>query len=798
MSTEIDEQALAIVGLACRFPGVPDFTGLGALLREGREGITRLTADDDESPAHLRRDPRYVPAAGLLDGVEEFDHAAFGMSHGDAVRLDPQQRLLLELGREALDDADLAPADLAAPIGVYAGTELSQYLVRHLLPGLTGPDDPRWYPTVIANDKDFAASQLAFRLDLRGPAVGVQGACATGLVALHVGAQALLAGECDLSLVGAAALRLPARSGYLSQPGGLFSADGHTRSFDALGSGTVYGSGGAVLVLRRLADAIAAGNRLWAVVRGSAVYNDGAARPGFAAPTVKGHVHALAEALAVAGLDPSDIQYVEGNGTATPLGDALEIAAWKQVFRGAPVHVGSVRSNLGHLQSAAGLAGLLKCVWALREGSIPATLHFQEPNHELRGSGLQVDSALTPWPTRAGRRRAAVSAFGVGGVHATAILEQSSDRTEPRPSRGRRWQRARCWVNPPARGGPPASTQPDDLAALVRRLADLLPPGSPLPSPDRPLAELGVGSLDLLTFLAELEGQFPAATACLMTTSWSHFSLREITERLRPRSEPAPRPTPDGLVYRLVEVPGGRLEVLCGGEGPPALFLPPMGCSADVWSPVLRRLTDTMQVFAVSPPGFGRSEGPAEWSAQLLAALEVLAVDRPVHLVGWSHGGCVALGCALDAPERWGSLTLACTSARPLPRPSFTEMRALLAALLAAAESELAANAEARALFASRAAPAALEQARTLLSFDALARLPELRMPVMLVAGAHDAVLPAEHTDALAARIVHARRFDFAEVGHFLPVTAADRFVAAWLAFTRGEADTADRSGSDR
>lgn len=772
---------LAIVGLACRLPGASSFAALGALLREGREGVRRLDPLEDQAPAHVQADARYVPVAGVLEEVERFDHAAFGIPAAEAARMDPQHRVLLELAAEALEDAGHRPG--AGPVGVYAGAELSQYLVHHLLPGVGGPTDPRWFPAVIANDKDFLPAQIAFRLDLRGPTVAVGGACATGLVALHAAAQALLAGECDLALAGAAALRLPVRSGYLSQPGGLFSADGRTRSFDAGGTGTVYGSGAVVVALRR-ADELGPGEQPWALLRSTTVHNAGADRAGFATPGVAGHVHALADLLALAGVEPREVQLVEGNGTATPVGDAIELTALAQVFRGLPLHVGSVRSNLGHLQSAAGLAGLLKALWALRKGAIPATLHHEQPNAALRGTGLVVDTRLTPWPG-GGTRRAIVSAFGIGGVHAEALLQAPPPGERPaRPPRV--WQRELCWVEA-ARSPQPAAAAPAGLEELRALLAASLPPGVPVPAADAPLDRSGLDSLGLLAFLGALEARHPQAAGPLLAGPWRGLTLRALAAQLAPGvTASATPPDPgDGLSRRQVGPAGGRVDLREGGVGKPLLLLPPLGCGAGVWSPLVQHLGGH-RLLAPEPPGFGGTEGDsARWPGRLPALLDAVGEEGPVHVLGWSFGGSVALAFALACPERVASLTLVCASARPLPSPSFAALGALLAAVRAAVEDETADRPDLRAHFA-HGAPAALDQAQVLARLDLLEAAAALRPPLLLVSGAADAALPRAHAEALRERVPGARHLELTGAGHLLPVTHPAELAAAVCAFTLG------------
>lgn len=789
----IDRNALAIVGIACRVPGADSFAALGDLLDEGRETITWLPPSDDQAPREYRNDPRYVPAAALLNDVRHFDPAHFGISHEEACRLDPQQRLLLELSVEALDDTKAVRRDELVT-GTYMGTDPSAYLLHHLIPMLEGPLDPQWFPTVIANDKDFAAAQVAFRLGLKGPVVGVQGACATGLVALHVAAQALLAGECDRALVGAAAVRLPERCGYLAIPGALFSTDGHTRSYDAAGSGTVYGSGAVVLVLRRASDAIEAGEPIHAFIRGSAVHNQGAARPGFAAPSVDGHVNVLEEALAVAELEPHDVHYLEGNGTATPMGDALEILAWKRVFHDHPLYVGSIRSNLGHLQSAAGLAGLLKTVHALHTGRIAPTLHHTRPNSAFRDSRLVVNSTSVPFPEKPSQpRRAIVTAFGVGGFHGAVVLEQASrSRTADSPRRSSRvWNRVSCWLERPGVVETHHSTTKDPvtLEALQSRLMAALPANAPTPSVDTPLVELGLSSLDLVQFLAQMERSWPNASTHLTALVHKDLTLRTLHDtQLRIPGQTPNQPRESAMKFveltqRLVTIPGGTIEVFEGGAGPTLVLLPPLGCQAHVWRPLVNALDLSVHIIAPNPPGLGAGDAGSWDHGWVREVLRALNITQPVHLVGWSYGGTLAASAALDTPARFATLTLLCSTGCVMPSPSVARLREMLERVKLAVARETANDVAMRAAFSEAPLPVLIEQARFLLTYDISSSMGELRLPVLIVSGGSDEVLPAEHQTRMLERLPGASHFCLEAAGHLLPATHANELAPRLLEF---------------
>jgi PPOX class F420-dependent enzyme/OxyR family protein len=436
MTPDDSVEQVAVVGMACRLPGAPDLDAFWGNLRAGVESITRFSRDELLAagvPPDLVDDPSYVPALGTLRDIELFDAGFFGYSAREAAIVDPQQRLFLECAWEALEHAGHDSQRFDGRIGVFGGVGMSGYLLRNLVPAASARRSIDGFLVEIGNDKDYVATRVAYKLDLRGPSATVQTACSTSLVAVHLACQALLTYQCDLALAGGCSLAVPPVAGYPYQQDSILSPDGHCRSYDADGRGTVPGSGAGVVVLRRLSDAAGRGDTVWAAIRGSAVNNDGAAKIGYTAPSVEGQAEVIAEALAAAGVEPGDIGYVEGHGTATRLGDPIEIRALGQVFGhpgpdGPTVALGSVKSNLGHLDTAAGVAGLIKTVLALHHGEIPPSLHFERPNpvSELGETPFFVNTRPRAWPRGATPRRAGVSSFGIGGANAHVVLEEAS------------------------------------------------------------------------------------------------------------------------------------------------------------------------------------------------------------------------------------------------------------------------------------------------------------------------------------------------------------------------------------
>ncbi len=438
---------IAIVGMAGRFPGARSSQQLWQLLVEGREGIS--TFSDPEllaagvAPELIAQD-NYVKSRPVLDDVDLFDASFFDFTPSEARLTDPQQRLFLECSWEALEDAGQDPEQFGGAIGVFAGTNISTYWLSQLAdPEMA--DMATVLSTVISNDKDSLSTRTAYKLDLRGPAVSVQTHCSTSLVAVHMARQSLLSGDSDLVLAGGSAIRVPVRVGYLYQEGGTDSADGHTRSFDAAARGTPLGDGVAVVALKRLSDARRDGNQIYAVIKGSAINNDGSLKVGFHAPSVDGQAAVVAAALAEAGVEAESVSYVEAHGTATPLGDPIEFAALTKAFRQTTKRlgfcgIGSAKSNLGHLDKASGVTGLIKTALALRHRRIPATLHFERPNPKLHlsASPFFVVSELTEWESVSGPRRAGVNSLGMGGTNVHVVLEEAPSEAPSGPAR--QWQ----------------------------------------------------------------------------------------------------------------------------------------------------------------------------------------------------------------------------------------------------------------------------------------------------------------------------------------------------------------------
>jgi phthiocerol/phenolphthiocerol synthesis type-I polyketide synthase E len=446
--------AVAVVAMTGRFPGASSVETLWSRLRQGKHSIQfysrRELEEGGVSPAEIAN-PLYVPAAAPIEGPDLFDAEYFGYSDREAESIDPQQRVFLQTAVHALESAAIDPARPPGRIGVFAGSALSPYLLYHASPLKDSAFSKNNMAVGSAVDKDYVATRVSYKLDLRGPSVTVQTACSTSLVAVHMACRSLMAGDCDVALAGGVSVLLGnRRAGYLHTPGGVLSADGLCRPFDALASGTVFGDGVGVVVLQRLEDAEASGADIWAVIRGSAINNDGGSKLAFAAPSAVGQAAVIEEALASAGLISSAIDYVEAHGTGTPVGDRIEVRALGRVWSrsgsaGRPCLLGSIKSNIGHLNTAAGIAGFIKAVLVARHGIVPATAHFERPHKTLPldTDHFAIPNESTELPSMDRPRRTSVSSFGIGGTNAHVVIEQYRPRRPIGARRGPRDATAR-------------------------------------------------------------------------------------------------------------------------------------------------------------------------------------------------------------------------------------------------------------------------------------------------------------------------------------------------------------------
>jgi acyl transferase domain-containing protein len=437
-AVEYDGTEIAVVGMAGRFPGAGNLAEYWRNLRDGVEGVLTLSARELAAlgvPEVLRADPRYVPRTAQMPGVDRFDAPFFGIGDQEAEILDPQQRIALELAWEALESAGYDPEAEAGrrSIGVFAGASLSTYLLFNLIAGLT-PDvgvDP--LEMLTGNSGDSLATRISYKLNLKGPSFTVQSACSTSLLAVHLAAASLQNDECDLALAGAVSIKVNLLAGYLFHEGGVQSPSGRCRAFDAGADGMFFGNGGGMVLLKRLSDALDDGDPVRAVIRGSAVNNDGKLKVGYSAPSVEGQAEVLTEAWSAAGIDPATLSYLEAHGTGTRMGDSIEVQALSRAFRPHTSRrgfcaLGAVKSSIGHLDVASGIAGLIKTVLALEHRQIPPTLNVAEPSPEIdfAASPVRLATALEDWPAAGDApRRAGVSSFGFGGTNVHLVVEEA-------------------------------------------------------------------------------------------------------------------------------------------------------------------------------------------------------------------------------------------------------------------------------------------------------------------------------------------------------------------------------------
>lgn len=439
-------EEIAIIGMTGRFPGAKDLECFWQNLQAGLESVSTLT--DEELIASgisdtVWKDSNYVKVGAILENIDLFDASFFDVNPREAEITDPQHRVFLECAWEALEKAGYDSHRCKSRIGVYAGAGFNNYLSFDLNSDKVG--SAKCYQTLIGNDKNFLTTRVSYKLNLTGPSITIQTACSTSLVATILACQSLLNYQCDMALAGGVSIRVPQKTGYSYEEGGTLSPDGHCRAFDAKAQGITIGNGIGVVALKRLTDAVADRDCILAVIKGSAINNDGSMKIGYTAPSMDGQADAIAEAIMLARVEPETISYVEAHGTGTALGDPIEIAALTKVFRTTTKRkdfcaIGSVKTNIGHLDAAAGIAGLIKTVLALQHKSIPPSLNFEQPNPQIdfANSPFYVNTKLTEWKAGLTPRRAVVSSLGMGGTNAHVVLEEAPVLPISSPSRS--WQ----------------------------------------------------------------------------------------------------------------------------------------------------------------------------------------------------------------------------------------------------------------------------------------------------------------------------------------------------------------------
>jgi amino acid adenylation domain-containing protein len=442
---------VAIIGMAGRFPRARNIAEFWRNVRDGIECVSHFTAAELEisDGAALARNPDYVKARSTIEDADLFDAAFFGILPSEAALIDPQQRVFLESCWEALEDAGYDPYTYTGAVAVYAGCSANTYFLRNLCvdPGFieeyTNAYQVGHYPTLLGTNHDFLATRVSYKLNLTGPSFTIQCGCSTSLVAVCQACQGLLSFQSDMALAGGVSITFPQKRGYFYQDGGMGSKDGHCRTFDADAQGTVFGSGSGVVLLKRLEDALAEGDHIYAVIKGFAVNNDGSSKVGYTAPSVEGQANVVAMAHAMAGVDPESVTYIEAHGTATPLGDPIEFTALGRAFRAGTkakgfCALGTAKMNVGHLDIASGVTGLINVAQALVHEQLPPSIHFKSPNPkiDLTNSPFYVNTRLSAWKRGKSPRRAGVSAFGVGGTNAHVVLEEAPQATRPKPQLG--------------------------------------------------------------------------------------------------------------------------------------------------------------------------------------------------------------------------------------------------------------------------------------------------------------------------------------------------------------------------
>lgn len=430
-------EGIAIIGMSGRFPGAKNIEEYWENLKAGQDGISFFTKEDAKEAGVNKEyfeNNDYVFAGGILEDVEYFDEGFFGMTPREAADMDPQQRLFLECSYEALEDAGYAKEEYTEPVGVFAGANMSTYFLYHLASKIGVRDD---FPLAIGNDKDYIATRTSYIFNLKGPSISVQTACSTSMTAVAMACDSLDSYQCDMAVAGGATVKLPQKMGYLYQDGMIYSPDGYTRPFDEGGTGTVFTSAVGVVILKRLEDAVRDRDHIYAVIKGIAVNNDGSDKVGFTAPSREGQAKVIETAQYLAGVSPEDIGYMEAHGTGTKLGDPIEISALSKVFSKSTgkrgyCAIGSVKGNIGHAVSGAGISGLIKAALAVKYGEIPPNIHFNMPNPEIDfiNSPFYVNTRLRKWEEKEKPRTAGISSFGFGGTNVHAVLQEFHENTK--------------------------------------------------------------------------------------------------------------------------------------------------------------------------------------------------------------------------------------------------------------------------------------------------------------------------------------------------------------------------------
>jgi len=678
-------QDIAIVGIELRVPGAENADIFWHNISNGIESISRL---DDETliknvPSAELNNPNYVNAKGLLKDSDLFAADFFDYTPKEAMLMDPQQRVLLEMAYKALEESHCSSKHYQGEVGTFVSAGFNTYLLTCIMEHPEFKESKNYYSLAIGNGNDFLATRIAYKLNLTGPAQAIQTACSSSLTAVHQACQSLWNYECDAAIAGGVSITTPLDAGYLYKQGGIGSPDGHCRPFDTNAKGTVPGNGAGIVILKRLEDAVTDGNHIYATVKSSAINNDGNNKVSYTAPSANGQANAIELAQGLADITPESISYIEAHGTGTSLGDPIEFEGLKQAFGNTtPSHphcaVGSVKANIGHLDSAAGIIGFIKTALMLHHQKLPPQINYDAPNPRLglEHSNFYINQVLKAWPTLAYPRRAGVSSFGIGGTNAHVILEECPEpyrniAREP-AAESPLLKRERYWIDAATKHTPiivpPALQQQSQMEMIEEILCDML--GVTSIDSNKTLENLGMDSMLIIDFIIELETHFQCSIAtgiCQSSSTVSELSadLSELISTYKTEPKQNAR-----LPSLAVEIKGSHSlnykTLWC---------IHPAGGLTSVFQELANQLSTDVRVIGIRGNGWdGKSPADTDITRMAQRYIDILKEVQergPYYLCGSSLGGTIAYEIAQQLSQQGEDIQLLAMIDSPYPNIQF-------------------------------------------------------------------------------------------------------------------------------